>query len=304
MPLPAPQIVPSRPFLKWAGGKGQLIAQYEPYFPANFKTYYEPFLGGGAVFFHLAQRLDTAILMDINPELINVYCCVREQVEAVIEQLSRYQQNHCKDHYYQVRASLESTPVKRAARFIYLNKTCYNGLYRENLKGQFNVPMGRYKNPKICDADLLRRAAIALRSTQILAQPFSQVLNCATDEDFVYLDPPYHPISATSSFTAYSRHAFKKADQEKLQQVFSQLTARGVRVMLSNSDCAFIRSLYQGFYIHRIQASRSINTKAQQRGQISELLITSYPTDSNSTASACRQQLSCQPVPSTAIAAI
>ncbi|MFE4104962.1 DNA adenine methylase [Almyronema epifaneia] len=300
MPLPAFQSAPARPFLKWAGGKGQLIAQYQPYFPSNFKTYHEPFLGGGAVFFHLAERLGTAILMDINPELVNVYRCIRDQVEAVIELLKHHKQNHCKDYYYQIRSTPGASAVERAARLIYLNKTCYNGLYRENSKGQFNVPMGRYKNPRICDADLLRRAAATLKPTQIVAGSFNQILEHATGaEDFVYLDPPYHPISETSCFTAYSRYSFGAHDQETLQQVFRQLAARQVRVMLSNSDCPFIRHLYGDFYIHRIQATRNINSKAQRRGHISELLITSYPV-----ASECCQQLSCQSVPSTAIAAI
>ncbi|NEQ34690.1 MAG: Dam family site-specific DNA-(adenine-N6)-methyltransferase, partial [Leptolyngbya sp. SIO4C5] len=167
MSVPVFSAAPPRPFLKWAGGKGQLIAQYQPYFPSNFKTYYEPFLGGGAIFFHLAQRLEQAALMDINPELVNVYQCIRDRVEAVIEQLKQHKKNHCKEYYYQIRANSDASPVKRAARFIYLNKTCYNGLYRENSKGQFNVPMGRYKNPAVCDPTLLRQAATALQRAEI-----------------------------------------------------------------------------------------------------------------------------------------
>ena len=305
--------VVARPFLKWAGGKGQLIAQYQPYFPKHFKTYCEPFLGGGAIFFHLASQLamfgqSTAVsarLIDLNEELINVYCCVRDQPEALIQRLAQHQTNHCKAYYYQVRANPQPTQVERAARLIYLNKTCFNGLYRENSKGQFNVPMGRYKNPKICDADLLRAAAKVLKPVEICQAGFDTVEQSAWGEhDFVYFDPPYHPISTTSSFTGYNRYSFKAADQERLQQTFTQLAQRGVQVMLSNSDCEFIRQLYAGFHFHEMRASRSINSKAKRRGKITELLITSYPvSQASSTEGSYSQPLSCKSRPATAIAA-
>ncbi|MEM9007543.1 MAG: DNA adenine methylase [Cyanobacteria bacterium P01_F01_bin.86] len=273
----SPRLAP-RPFLKWAGGKGRLIEQYQPYFPRRFRRYCEPFLGGGAIFFHLSDSCQQARLADLNEELVNVYACVQNEVEAVIELLERHRLNHCQTYYYAVRSQVTLTsPTQRAARLIYLNKTCFNGLYRENSKGYFNVPMGRYKNPKICDAATLRLASQALQCTDIAYEPFTDILEHAYQhDDFVYFDPPYHPISATSSFTGYSRYGFNAEDQVRLQQTFACLADRGVQVMLSNSDCPFIRDLYHDFHIHEIQASRAINSNAKRRGKISELLITSY----------------------------
>ena len=277
MPAPKSSILAPRPFLKWAGGKGQLIRQYQPFFPAHFTTYYEPFLGGGAIYFHLLPQ--QAELTDINPELVNVYCCIRDRVEDVIDLLQTHKQQHSKDYYYQVRSQANLPAIERAARLIYLNKTCFNGLYRENSKGAFNVPIGRYKNPKICDPDLLRAAAAALQAAQIEVNSFEQVCDRATGpDDFVYFDPPYHPLNATSKFTAYSRYAFRDEDQVRLRDTFVALAARGVKVMLSNSDCPFIRELYQDFAAttYAIQAARSINSNAQKRGKITEVLILSY----------------------------
>lgn len=265
---------PPRPFLKWVGGKGQLLSQYEAFFPQQFATYYEPFLGGGAVFFNLRPR--QAVLTDINPELVNVYCCVRDQVETVIAALEDHCDQHGQDYYYRVRATVSTEPVVQAARLIYLNKTCYNGLYRENSRGQFNVPMGRYKAPKICHPELLRAVSQALSHVQINLQSFDRVLEQAQPGDFVYFDPPYHPISLTSRFTEYSRYAFTEADQLRLRDTFATLASRGVQVMLSNSDCPFIRELYQGFSIQTISANRAINSNAQKRGKITEVLVTSY----------------------------
>ncbi|MEM9215803.1 MAG: DNA adenine methylase [Cyanobacteria bacterium P01_F01_bin.150] len=271
--------VTARPFLKWAGGKGRVLSQYVPYFP-TFSTYYEPFLGGGAVFFYLQSALstmDNAYLMDINDELINVYRCIRDQVEGLIEHLTIHQRHHCHTYYYGLRANVPEDRLARAARFLYLNKTCFNGLYRENLKGQFNVPMGRYKNPNICPSELLQAASNALKLVKIEVNPFELVLELAnTANDFVYFDPPYHPISATSNFTGYSRYSFREEDQIRLKDTFSILADRGVKVMLSNSDCPFIRQLYREFSIHTIFAARSINSKAKKRGKITEVLVTSY----------------------------
>jgi DNA adenine methylase len=277
--------VSPRPFLKWAGGKSQLIQQYTPYFPKNFQTYYESFLGGGAVFFHLyaipsasALKCDpSAFLTDVNPELVNVYRCVRDSVEEIIQLLEQHQQNHNHDYYYQVRSCAEGTETEKAARLIYLNKTCFNGLYRENTKGEFNVPIGRYQNPKICDPDLLHSASAALQLAEIAVRPFEAILNYAkSDQDFVYFDPPYYPLSSTSNFTAYNRYSFSKDDQIKLQATFAALAKRGVKVMLSNSDCSLIRELYSDFKIHPISASRAINSDAKKRGRINEVLVTSY----------------------------
>jgi DNA adenine methylase len=270
---------PTLPFLKWAGGKRQLLDQYQPLFPDRIHRYYEPFLGGGAVFFHLRDRCEQATISDLNPELINVYCCVRDDVEAVIAILRQHQQRHCSDYYYEVRANHQMrSPIHRAARLIYLNKTCFNGLYRENLKGEFNTSMGRYKNPNVCDAEALRQASLALQAIDIGCGQFSAVLDWAVNEqDFVYFDPPYHPISATSSFTGYSRYGFDAGDQQRLRRTFAELASRGVKVMLSNSDCPFIRDLYEDFYMHKVQAARAINSNGKRRGKIPELVITSYP---------------------------
>lgn len=275
--LAVPQLLPSRPFLKWAGGKRRLLRQYEPFLPQRIDTYYEPFLGGGAVFFHLAERANRAVLGDINPELVNVYCCVRDQVETLIRHLWDHQRRHTPDYYYEVRQRQQlRSPVERAARLIYLNKTCYNGLYRENSQGHFNVPVGKYKNPAICDPALLRAASAALQIADIEAFSFETLLERSlTPRDFVYFDPPYHPISPTSSFTGYSRYGFTGADQERLAMVFRTLATQGQRVMLSNSDCDLIRQLYQGFTMHPILAARAINSRAGRRGKIGELLITS-----------------------------
>jgi DNA adenine methylase len=267
-----------RPFLKWAGGKGRLIQQYIPYFPTYFKTYYEPFLGGGSVFFYLHERQPAkAFLTDINAELITTYLCVRDDVEKLIDLLKEHQLQHSKDYYYRIRTTIESTELKKAARLIYLNKTCFNGLYRENSKGEFNVPMGKYKKPNICDFSNLRLASIALQSAEIEIRSFEKVLNYASNsEDFVYFDPPYYPVSTTSNFTSYSRYAFNENEQYRLRDVFVQLAQRGVKVMLSNSDTSFIRNLYKDFHIYTILAGRAINSNAKKRGKINELLVTSY----------------------------
>jgi len=270
---PAPTL-PARPFLKWAGGKSRLIPQYTPYFPSHYRTYYEPFLGGGAIFFHLQPP--RAVLSDVNAELVNVYTCIRDHLEEVIQQLESHARQHCHDYYYQIRALHPSTSVQRAARFIYLNRTCFNGLYRENSKGQFNVPMGRYQKPKICDRELLKAVSKILQPIQIHQQSFTAVLEVAHAQDFVYFDPPYQPISATSDFTSYSRGTFTTADQTQLAQVFSTLASRGTKVMLSNSDCPFMHELYKNYNIHPIQASRSINSNPQKRGKIAEILVTSW----------------------------
>ncbi|MEG4275219.1 MULTISPECIES: DNA adenine methylase [unclassified Microcoleus] len=291
MSASAPFQVLPRPFLKWAGGKTKLIGQYQPYFPEKFTTYYEPFLGGGAVFFYLAQQHPglQAILTDINPELINAYRCVRDKVEELILLLQEHQLEHTKDnknYYYSVRSRSYKTDTERAARLIYLNKTCYNGLYRENSKGEFNVPIGRYKNPQICQADLLRSVSSLLAPAQIEVRKFDEILDFATSrEDFVYFDPPYYPISATSNFTAYSRDNFKEFEQVKLRDIFAELAERGVKVMQSNSNCDFIEKIYSDTQVFsnkslpkfiEISASRGINSNSCKRGKVKELLIRSF----------------------------
>ncbi|MGL5192716.1 MAG: DNA adenine methylase [Chroococcales cyanobacterium] len=269
-----------RPFLKWAGGKTQLLQQYQPLFPPQFKNYYEPFLGGGAVFFYLFKEHSSgfnAVLSDVNEELINMYRCVQTDVEVLIKELKSHHRKHNSEYYYKIRAEKNKKPVKKAARIIYLNKTCFNGLYRENSKGQFNVPIGRYKNPTICNAELLRADSQALQGVKLEVRDFYKVLDEAkTDQDFVYFDPPYYPLSNTSQFTSYSRYNFNEEDQFRLRDVFAELASREVKVMLSNSDCPFIRELYEEFPIHEVSAARSINSKGTHRGKISEVVVTSY----------------------------
>ncbi|MEA5602755.1 DNA adenine methylase [Nostoc sp. UHCC 0252] len=275
MVIQIPKETSPRPFLKWAGGKSRLIQQYIPYFPKSYKNYYEPFLGGGAVFFYLQPS--AAVLTDINAELINTYCCVRDRVEELISLLKEHKIRHNKDYYYSVRNYSGGTEIEKAARLIYLNKTCFNGLYRVNSQGKFNVPLGRYENPNICSESLLQVASEALSHAKIKQADFTEVLNHATSsDDFIYFDPPYYPVSETSYFTAYSSYRFAEDQQVELKDVFEKLAGCGVQVMLSNSDCEFIRNLYSSFNIHTISASRAINSNAQKRGKITELLVTSY----------------------------
>lgn len=277
MVIQIPNDTCSRPFLKWAGGKSRLIQQYIPYFPKSYQTYYEPFLGGGAVFFYLQPT--AAILTDINAELITTYRCVRDKVEELISILKEHKIRHNRDYYYNMRANFELSDLEQAARLIYLNKTCFNGLYRVNSQGKFNVPLGRYENPNICPEDLLRAASVALSTSEIKQADFADMLNYATsNNDFVFCDPPYHPISSTSYFTGYSQNSFDEKDQECLRDTCAELASRGVKVMVCNSDCEYIRTLYKqiNFNIYPIVAARSINSNTKKRGMIYELLITSY----------------------------
>ncbi len=268
--------VKARPFIKWAGGKWQLLPAMAAFMPpeGNFERYFEPFLGGAAVFFSLQHP--RSVLSDRNEELAELYQVVKNNVEALIETLKGRQNE--REYFYQVRGQnrADLSPVQRAGRFIYLNRTCYNGLYRVNSTGQFNVPFGKYKNPTICDADGLRAASHALRETEIIHADFEEVTARAGKRDFVYFDPPYQPLSKTSSFTAYTSEKFDEKEQERLANTFASLDRRGSFVMLSNSDTPLIRELYRAFQIHEIQASRAINSKPEGRGKITELLITNY----------------------------
>ncbi|MEH2194502.1 MAG: DNA adenine methylase [Nostoc sp.] len=277
MVIQIPKETSPRPFLKWAGGKSRLIQQYIPYFPKSYKNYYEPFLGGGAVFFYLQPN--AAILTDINAELINTYCCVRDRVEELISLLKEHKIRHNKDYYYSVRSYSGGTDIEKAARLIYLNKTCFNGLYRVNSQGKFNVPLGRYENPNICSEVLLKAASKVLSHAEIKQVDFTDVLNHATSsDDFVFFDPPYHPISDTSYFTAYSQNCFSKKDQEVLRDTCAELASRGVKVMVCNSGSEFIKNIYTdiNFETYKIKAARSINSNIKNRGMIDELLITSF----------------------------
>ncbi len=262
------------PFLKWAGGKTQLLGQLKPLLPASFDRYFEPFLGGGAMFFNLAPAV--AFLSDVNDELINVYRVVRDDVESLIAQLGNHK--HEKNHYYAVRA-LDPRfldPVERAARMVYLNRTCFNGLYRVNRRGQFNVPFGSYKNPDICPADKLRAASATLQGVPIERQDFATAVAHARAGDFVYFDPPYDPVSRTASFTRYAKGDFGPEDQAALAETFAELTARGVHCMLSNSDTPLINELYADFRVERVQARRAISRRAGGRGPVSEVVVLNY----------------------------
>jgi DNA adenine methylase len=272
------------PFVKWAGGKGQLLKQLAPYLPERFGRYVEPFVGGGAVFFHLYRqgRLDgrDVVLIDRLEELIDCYRIVRDEVGALLAALEPHEAAKLdRDHYYRVRAwdrqpgYGERARVERAARFIYLNRTCYNGLYRVNRKGQFNVPMGRYRNPTVRDVDRLRAASTALQGVTLLADDFCRCLDVAEAGDLVYFDPPYQPLSQTANFTAYTAGDFGEDDQWRLAEVFRELDARGCRLLLNNSDTPSIRRLYDGYEQIRLFASRPINSKTSRRGAVAELLI-------------------------------
>ncbi len=273
------QALEPAPVLKWAGGKRRLLAAYERRFPKRFGAYFEPFVGGGAVYFWLYNRghLDPkrARLTDINPELVNFYRAVQGRVEALILATAEHQKRHSRDHYYEVRALEQETlaPVERASRLLYLNRTCFNGLYRENSSGRFNVPMGRYKNPRIVDPEGLRAASRALRGVTLEVAPYQQVEELAQPGDLVYFDPPYHPLNPTSNFTGYTRFGFTADDQRELAALFGRLAERGVQVRLSNSSAPLIRELYQPFKQHRIRAPRAINSKGDRRAEVLELLI-------------------------------
>lgn len=273
----------AKPFLKWVGGKQQLLAQYEAYFPTAFSRYIEPFVGGGAVFFHLwnSNRLPQQVrLFDNNEELINAYRVVRDNVDALINLLAEHKKNHSKDYYYRVRQldreNINLTDVERAARTIYLNKTCYNGLYRVNSKGQFNVPIGSYKNPRILYEEVLAAASIALQNVSLEVGDFRQLLTVAKKGDFIYFDPPYDPLSKTASFTSYTAGNFGDQDQQDLANVFTTLTDKGCLCMLSNSYTGFIRELYKAFRIEVVYAKRAVNSDANGRGNIKEALIINF----------------------------
>jgi DNA adenine methylase len=266
------------PFVKWAGGKSSLCGPVLKLIGRQpFRRYFEPFLGGGAIFFALRPR--KAILSDSNPELINAYSQVQSSVEDVIEELRHHQAEHSKAHYYTVRSNPPREPRARAAWFLYLNRTCYNGLWRVNSKGGFNVPMGSYKNPRIVDPEKLRRASKALTDARIVCADFEMVMRSMrptpTFGDVVYLDPPYVPLSKTSQFTSYTKEDFTEDDQRRLARVAITLSDKGVRVILSNSETALIRSLFRDppFTTEVVHMSRAISSVGSGRGKIPELLV-------------------------------
>ena len=274
----------ARPFLKWAGGKTQLLPQLRVAAPRRIDTYYEPFLGGGALFFALQaeQRFKRAVLSDSNAELINAYQQVRDQIDDLIAALAVHRRKYIeadaadrKAYYYRIRAKRPTCPVGRAARLIFLNKTCFNGLYRVNGSGRFNVPHGRYKNPAICDEGGLQAASRALQGVELLTADFAEAVQAAGPGDFVYCDPPYVPLSQTASFTAYTAADFGPAEQSRLAATAESLRARGAALLLSNSGHPDVAQLYQdgGFQLETVEAARAINSNGAARGAVAEYLI-------------------------------
>ena len=279
----------TRPFLKWAGGKRQLLPELKKYQPTGFlknqKTYYEPFVGAGAFLFELQPK--NAVINDLNKELINCYKVVKNSLNELIEELRKYQDKNNEYDYYNTRYLDRKTKtykalssIEKAARIIYLNKTCYNGLFRVNSQGQFNVPYGKYKNPKILDETVLRDVSKYLKENQIKISnvDFERAVKDAKKGDFIYFDPPYDPVSDTASFTGYDSNGFNKDEQKRLKEVFDELHEKGCLIMLSNSKTNFIMDLYEDdrYNIKTVKATRNINSKAFKRGKVDEVLVRNY----------------------------
>jgi len=275
-----------KPYLKWAGGKRQLLAEIKKYLPENIHNYiyYEPFIGAGAVFFYLQP--EKAVINDFNEQLILTYNVIKENVEALIKLLKKYKENNNEEYYYEIR-NIDRNPaqfkkltnIEKAARLIFLNKTCYNGLYRVNSRGLFNVPYGKYKNPAICEDIVLRQISNYLNSNKIkiLAGDFENVVQNAGKKSFIYFDPPYHSPDK-ANFTGYQSDGFNEEQQERLRNVMITMTNRGIKCLLSNSDTEYIRELYaHGFFeIIPVQAKRMINSDSAGRGNAKEVLIKNW----------------------------
>ncbi|MDN5320122.1 MAG: adenine methylase [Thermococcaceae archaeon] len=278
----------AEPVLKWAGGKRQILSQIVALMPKDFKdrTLHEPFFGGGAVTFWVEPKSGT--INDINPKLINFYLVVRDYVEELIQDAKQHKNE--KEYYYKareefnriVREGFKPPHIRLASLFLYLNKTAYNGLYRENKKGEFNVPFGKYKDPKIVDEARLRKASEVLKRLEIYNEDFTYILKVAQPGDLVYFDPPYHPVSKTSNFTSYSKEDFTQKDQKRLRDVCLKLHKRGVYFILSNSYAKPVRELYEeveDFDVLTVYAKRAINSKADKRGEVPEILVTNIPEE-------------------------
>ena len=277
----------AKPFLKWAGGKTQMLASYADFFPKKFKGYHEPFVGSGAVYFYLCRlqsegdlphSMTRVRLTDNNADLVNAYQVVQNYVNDLIRLLRKHKEKHSATYYYQMRDldTNDLTDIQRAARMIYLNKTCFNGLYRVNKKGKFNVPMGRYKNPSVFDEENLLAVSAELKRADIRCESFRRVIDDAKPGDFIYFDPPYYPLSKTSNFTSYTTDVFADFEHRLLADVVRQLDRKGCMVMVSNSSAQFVWKLYENFKRERVKATRLINSKAQKRGKINELVILNY----------------------------
>lgn len=262
------------PMLKWAGGKTRLMPELLSRLPESWEGYYEPFVGGGALFFRMGPV--QARISDLNYELVNVYTVTRDRVTPLMAALQGLEYD--RDTYYGMRAldpeSLE--PVARAARMIYLNRTCFNGLYRVNRRGQFNVPMGRYSNPVICQTERLLQASARLQQTDIVHAGYADAVSDASEGDFIYFDPPYQPLTSTANFTSYTAGAFDENDQADLAKTFTELGERGVQCMLSNSDTPLIRELYAGHKIDQVMAPRAISRTASGRSAVAEVIVRNY----------------------------
>jgi DNA adenine methylase len=269
------------PVVKWVGGKRQLLPEIEKYIPKSFTTYYEPFLGGGAVLFNIQPQ--KAIVNDINEELVNLYIAVRDNVDELIEDLKKHTNDA--DYFYKVR-ELDRKPdiyskltnIERASRIHYLNKTCFNGLFRVNMAGQFNSPFGSYKNPNIVNEVTIRAVSKYLNDAKIEFKcgDYEESLRGIKKGAFVYFDPPYDPVSDSSSFTGYARGGFDRNEQIRLKTLCDRLDAKGIKFLLSNSSTNFITDLYEGYIIETIQAKRSINSKGDERGEVDEVLVRNY----------------------------
>ncbi|NCE63490.1 DNA adenine methylase [Pseudoflavonifractor sp. 524-17] len=271
------------PIVKWAGGKRQLLPEILPLIDRDCTTYVEPFLGGGAVLFQLQP--EKAIINDYNGELMNVYRVVRDCPEALIQRLEEHRAASCADYFYQIRAMdreadyARMSPVERAARVIYLNKTCYNGLYRVNGAGQFNAPYGRYKSPRIVNAPVIRAMSryLGKKGIKMMQGDYREALKGLRRGAFVYLDPPYMPLSSSASFTGYTDSGFDYDQQVALKRECDKLRARNIPFLQSNSDCPAIRDLYQDYEIRTVRAKRTINSDKAKRGEINEVLIRYVP---------------------------
>ena len=273
------------PFVKWAGGKVRLTGMIAKRIPTGlrYNRYLEPFVGAGAMFFWIRRsfpKLDCT-LGDLNEELMLSYRAIRDYVEAVSSKLETHSMMHSEDHYYAVRKSKPRRETERAARFIYLNRTCFNGLYRVNRKGQFNVPIGKYRDPKILDRENLLAVSAVLKESELITGDFGEITDGCGSGTLVYLDPPYSPISEKTGFTEYTRAGFKQEDQERLAKMFLKMIRNGATVILSNSDTPFVRKLYSSLRpspsLEAIEVARSINSKASGRGRVKELLIHYHP---------------------------
>ncbi|HFU4501996.1 TPA: DNA adenine methylase [Streptococcus suis] len=271
-----------QPFTKWTGGKRQLLSVIKSLMPDQYNNYFEPFVGGGALFFDLAPK--KAYINDFNSELINCYQQIKKNPQILIELLAKHQENNSKEYYLDLRSADRDsridkmTDVERAARIMYMLRVDFNGLYRVNSKNQFNVPYGRYKNPKIVDGELLLSISKYLNDNDIhiLNKDFEEAVEDVRVGDFVYFDPPYIPLSETSAFTSYTHEGFSYEDQVRLRDTFMKLDEKGAYVMLSNSSSPIVEELYKDFYIHKVEATRTNGAKSSSRGKISEIIVTNY----------------------------